>query len=146
MPVPVPGLGPVNGVRCHCTSVSVGNLYSYSVGAVARNGNLSAHLLMRLALLCVASVTVGHVKLIYNFPASHFNFSCCQQRVLFAFPFQAAPLPPGYFYSTRTNYVYAFFSRLLPDSRAIFQFFFKPNCQLSTVASRFFYCVRGLFN
>lgn len=42
---------------------------------VACNGNLSAHLLMRLALLCGL---VGNVKLIYNFPALHFNFSCCQ--------------------------------------------------------------------
>lgn len=83
---------PVNGVRCHCASVWVGNLYSFFTEPAACNGNLSAHLLMRLALLCGL---VGNVKLIYNFPASHFNFSCCQHAscLLFHFAFCIFSLP-----------------------------------------------------
>lgn len=89
---PAPAPVPVNGVRCHCVSVWVGNLYSFFTGPAACNGNLSAHLLMRLALLCGL---VGNVKLIYNFPASHFNFSCCQHAscLLYHFAFCIFSLP-----------------------------------------------------
>lgn len=91
-PAPALALVPVNGVRCHCASVWVGNLYSFFTEPAACNGNLSAHLLMRLALLCGL---VGNVKLIYNFPASHFNFSCCQHAscLLFHFAFCIFSLP-----------------------------------------------------
>lgn len=86
---------PVNGVRCHCVSVWVGNLYSYSVGSVA---GLVMETCPRIYLcasqfcVCVnVCVCVANVKLIYNFPASHFNFSCCEHCVLFALPFHSAP-------------------------------------------------------
>lgn len=64
----------------------------FFTGPAACNGNLSAHLLMRLALLCGL---VGNVKLIYNFPASHFNFSCCQHAscLLYHFAFCIFSLP-----------------------------------------------------
>lgn len=93
---------PVNGVRCHCASVWVGNLYSFFTEPAACNGNLSAHLLMRLALLCGL---VGNVKLIYNFPASHFNFSCCQHAscLLFHFAFCILHFQPPWLHSPCSN-------------------------------------------
>lgn len=75
---------------CHGTSAP-----APAPALFACNGNLSAHLLMRLALLCGL---VGNVKLIYNFPALHFNFSCCQHasclplHFTFAFCIRSPPL------------------------------------------------------